>query len=72
MVEDLRVLGVGPIKAGGDGGSPGVTRVRVEGVVVGPAVVGGPGVIAALECYRRFAVVLDDEYDVTLPMVLRG
>ena len=45
---------------------PGGLTIVVEGVIVGPAVVGLPGVVRALEEHIGFAVVGDDKDDVGL------
>ena len=73
IVDDARVLrlaAVGPVEADVGPGALVALGVRVDRVVVGPAVVGLPGVVAALEEDVGRAVVADDEDDVALPVRL--
>jgi hypothetical protein len=72
VVEDLHILAVGPVKAATDARRMRRARIGVERFVHRPAVVGLPGVVAALEEDVRRAVVFDDEDDVALPVGFVG
>ena len=63
-------LGVGPVEAGRHAGMMGSLGMGVERVIVGPAVVGLPGVVRALEEQVRRPPVPDDEDHVALPVGL--
>ena len=68
-VEDLAVLAVGTIEADVNIAAPipFAFAIVVEGELGGPAVVGVPGGVAALESEVGSAIVADDEDDVVLP-----
>ena len=66
----LRLAAVGAVEADVGPGALVALGVGVDRVVVGPAVVGLPGVVGALEEDVGRAVVADDEDDVALPVGL--
>src|SRR5882762_4005081 len=69
MIEDLRVLAIGPVETGCDVRSPGMPRVGIHRIIVGPAIVSLPRVVAALKENVRAARIPHDEDDITLPGV---
>ena len=73
-VEDLAVLAVGPVEARLDVRAPVplLLAVVVERELAGPAVVGVPGGVGALEQEVGPAVVADDEDDVALQPLALG
>src|SRR5262249_25262140 len=74
IVKDLHVLAVGPVVADLDAGDEHfavLAVVAVEGIGVGPGVVGLPGVVAALEDEVGQPIVADNEDDVALVAMLR-
>src|SRR5262249_43860712 len=73
VVEDLRVLGIRAIVADLDAGRKNLAVlavVDIERVVVGPRVIGLPGVVATLKDEVSRAVVAKDEDQVALIAVL--
>jgi hypothetical protein len=68
VVEDLDIPAIRPVEADADTRGVSGARVGVERLVHGPAVVGLPGVVAALEEDVGWAVVFDDEDEITLPV----
>ena len=68
MVYNLAVLAVGPVESHAHTASPVplALSIVIERGLRGPAVVGLPGVVRALEQVARLALVADDEDDVAL------
>jgi len=72
LVDDLAVLAIRPVEAHAHAAAPVplVLAVVVERELGGPAVVGLPGVVGALEQVARLALIADDEDDVALEAFL--
>jgi len=70
VLVNLRILAVRPVKAHLGADRMRAARIGVERVVVGPLVVGLPGVVAALEKEVGRAVIADDKDAIALPVRL--
>ena len=72
LVHDLAVLAIGPVEAHAHTAAPVplVLAVVIQRELGGPAVVGLPGIVGALEQVARLALIADDEDDVALEAFL--
>src|SRR5262249_11785120 len=75
VIENLGVLGIGPVKADLDARSQNLAILavaNVERIIVWPGVVSLPGVVAALKHEVGRPVIADNQDDVTLIAMLDG